>query len=919
MLDFLCLLCRMAGEKYSRRMMQMKAKTKKREASSAQSSLKTAGAPEGSFSRICCFHCNTGTQVKQRACNKGNTACICIYPLPIFNPSNIAFFHGLTLQHQPYGLYMLTTFKTVFEHRPKHHTVLGRLYRHHLQAFDSASKSLDVAIAVDPILQMAFWLLLIRPIEKVVLADHNPRAYNIFFNVPSRSIRCFTAHRHALFYTGRKARVLVRNHRYIDFRQSGMEASDTWVNIRSDVVFLALMKLVSVQYAGLNTREWLSLTSACNNLMCSRKDDPTRLIMGTELPHDTWRQGWEFGDQTQNKDVVFRLGSPAFVLGNGNGNYGAVATNMRQIKEGDAMVNDGRQSGSVIAQARSHKMAGRNAMKWADAGVSESLRDMWYDEHLSNKSRLRPGERRTKPRRKAPNGEEQELPGTEGAEVTDSGPPSRLAPGVRPGGRRVTVADNLEAGASINQSIGQSLLTMGSGSKLQSARDARGSIQMARSLIRRSSARIFCKINQLRNNMQIANPDPASPGSPESWELPGNDSPAHLTPYIQNTLRHNLDIISTQSFYLVVSTPAEEGARSHGPLDFWSLFSRRFSQMKTSSAVQNSPEGAEGIASGSQMSLCRTWMILNFAPSSRRFDLIYSRVIHAFSSHYVAPAEASCVFVLHSTKPPEDAERLDPPVKNKPRATNQDDNSQSLDPALPTPSSILMDDHGEGGNFLCSTSAHTYRIWLMDYNVTMQSVDYQVPTSKTSNNSGTAWRDNGYRVDPILPPKRRHIDPTPLIFGSPEYRLPQSEVVSKSSADSLLVGKVPESTKRLKAPTNRHTAAPTHYVLLRFQVSIPLSTTERFRTQLHEGRLILSSVTSLTANKQYPWLFRRAGLPIRICGERRAGARLQLGAKGIDWLPLLSYSTRATALHEYLSLPLSLSARLWIVRSKRSP
>ncbi|KAK1727696.1 uncharacterized protein BDZ83DRAFT_186593 [Colletotrichum acutatum] len=101
--------------------------------------------------------------------------------------------------------------------------------------------------------------------------------------------------------------------------------------------------------------------------------------------------------------------------------------------------------------------------------------------------------------------------------------------------------------------------------------------------------------------------------------------------------------------------------------------------------------------------------------------------------------------------------------------------------------------------------------------VTLWGPDYQVPTSKTSNNSGTAWRDNvahngpfqGYCVDPILPPKRRHIDPIPLIFGSPEYRLPQCgcttetrdwrEAVSKSrsstkggtkglSADSLLVG-----------------------------------------------------------------------------------------------------------------------------------
>ncbi|KAK1545039.1 hypothetical protein CPAR01_02541 [Colletotrichum paranaense] len=63
-------------------------------------------------------------------------------------------------------------------------------------------------------------------------------------------------------------------------------------------------------------------------------------------------------------------------------------------------------------------MAGRNAIEWAEAGVSEStglrisesVRDMWSW---------------------ASNGEEQELPGTEGAEVTDSGPPSRLAPGAQ--------------------------------------------------------------------------------------------------------------------------------------------------------------------------------------------------------------------------------------------------------------------------------------------------------------------------------------------------------------------------------------------------------------------------------------------------------------------------------------------------------
>lgn len=94
------------------------------------------------------------------------------------------------------------------------------------------------------------------------------------------------------------------------------EAASTngWRNRLSWLVELStrdmeVMKLVSIQYAELivargsrlvktaQTREWLSQTSACNNLNCSRKDDPTRLIMETELPHDTWRQGWYSGER----------------------------------------------------------------------------------------------------------------------------------------------------------------------------------------------------------------------------------------------------------------------------------------------------------------------------------------------------------------------------------------------------------------------------------------------------------------------------------------------------------------------------------------------------------------------------------------------------------------------------------------------
>ncbi|OHF02396.1 hypothetical protein CORC01_02389, partial [Colletotrichum orchidophilum] len=147
-------------------------------------------------------------------------------------------------------------------------------------------------------------------------------------------------------------------------------------------------------------------------------------------------------------------------------------------------------------------------------------------------------------------------------------------------------------------------------------------------------------------------------------------------------------------------------------------------------------------------------------------------------------------------------------VKNESRAAEEDDNSQSLDPALPTPSSILTDDHGEGGNFLFSTTAHTFRMswhswprrqmadgrWIVALCLptavwscveTMRRCGLGNGTaaealalytssgpwgpSFCSNKSGNAWRDSvahhgpfqGHRVDPILPPKRRHIDPTP--------------------------------------------------------------------------------------------------------------------------------------------------------------
>ncbi|KAK1672043.1 hypothetical protein BDP55DRAFT_277269 [Colletotrichum godetiae] len=153
-----------------------------------------------------------------------------------------------------------------------------------------------------------------------------------------------------------------------------------------------------------------------------------------------------------------------------------------------------------------------------------------------------------------------------------------------------------------------------------------------------------------------------------------------------------------------------------------------------------------------------TWMSLNFAPSDGSFPSDHPVVSiscfwpgwlprwlrqghprllgHMKSTkakdieRHVIPAEASCgqelssenpSLILHSNKSRRMQNRTIRPswplrrkhsaaVKNKPRTTNEDDNSQSLDLALPTPSSILMDDHGEGGNFLCSTSAHTYRM-----------------------------------------------------------------------------------------------------------------------------------------------------------------------------------------------------------------